>query len=236
MPDATESGRGGARVVRGGSFCRRRVAWTRYLRAAPPSVPPPDSASMRQLTLLLLAASGCAAPHRAPLQEAGLPTTILAAMQRLADAECPSPPEWPTLDGIWWRGSFGTVVAFDGRMVALRMDNPEDWPDDTKHLLVGIWSPRHRPGQPECRGDVILLGQCEGVLIGRFFPSTLGMPIPPALGDSAWVDHSTSARMRGTWPYGPEGWQLPTVPSAPGSADQNGQAVPAAQPSGPTVR
>jgi hypothetical protein len=151
---------------------------------------------MRALSFVLIAAAACAAPIRAPQLETGISASIVEEMERLAGAECPTPPEMYVMDGIWWVGSFGTVVAIDGGMVAVRRDNPSDWPADTQHLLVPISA---RGSSDGIRGDAVIVGHWDDVLIGRFFPRPYGAPDLPALGDIAWVDHSTTASMRASW-------------------------------------
>ena len=151
---------------------------------------------MRAFSFVLIAAAACAAPIRTPQLETGLSASIVEEMERLAGAECPTPPELYVLDGIWWVGSFGTVVAVDGGMVAVRRDNPKDWPADTRFLLVPIAT---RGSSAGIKGDAVIVGQCEDVLIGRFFPRPYGAPDLPALGDQAWVDHSTTSSMLDSW-------------------------------------
>ena len=153
-------------------------------------------ADMRALFLVLIATAACAAPTRTPQLATGLSASILEEMERLASAECPTPPDLYAMDGIWWVGSFGTVVAVDGGMVAVRRDNPRDWPADTKYLLVPI---SDRGSSNGIKGDAVIVGHCDDVLIGRFFPRPYGVPDLPALGDEAWVDHSTTASMRASW-------------------------------------
>src|SRR5262252_8793951 len=75
---------------------------------------------MRAFSFVLIAAAACAAPIRTPQLETGLSASIVEEMERLAGAECPTPPELYVIDGNWWVGSFGTVVAVDGGVVAVR--------------------------------------------------------------------------------------------------------------------
>lgn len=151
---------------------------------------------MRAHLLVLIATVACAAPTRTPPLVTGLSASILEEMERLASAECPTPPDLYTIDGIWWVGSFGTVVAVDGGMVAVRKDNPRDWPADTEYLLVPI---SDRASSIGILGDAVIVGHCDDVLIGRFFRRPYGVSDPPAPGDRAWVDHSTTAAMRASW-------------------------------------
>lgn len=152
--------------------------------------------SAMRAPFLLIAAAACAAPVRTPQLQDGISPSIIEEMARLADAECPTPPELYTLDGIWWVGAFGTVVAVDGATVAIRRDNPMDWPPDTQHLLMPISG---RTSNDGIKGDAVIVGQWHDLLIGRFFPNSYGVPASPALGDEAWVDHSTTAAMRASW-------------------------------------
>ena len=151
---------------------------------------------LRALSLFLIATAACAAPTRTPQLATGLSGAIVEEMERLASAECPTPPDLYEMDGIWWVGSYGTVVAVDGGMVAVRRDNPRDWPVDTQYLLVPISDRRSGNG---IKGDAVIVGHCDDVLIGRFFPRPYGAPDSPALGDEAFVDHSTTTSMRASW-------------------------------------
>lgn len=184
---------------------RERLPGLRGVRGLRPGGPMQRTASGRRsparcwpraLPAVLVAAAACMAPMRTSQREAGLSADIVAEMERLAGAECPTPPQLYVLDGIWWVGSFGTVVAVGGGMVAVRRDNPKDWPADTEHLLVPISA---RGSSDGIKGDAVIVGQWGDLLIGRFFPSPYGAPDPPALGDEAWVDHSTTASMRASW-------------------------------------
>jgi hypothetical protein len=142
------------------------------MQPAGPKRPPADRQrrlpDMRAFSLVLIAAAACAVPIRTPQLETGLSASIVEEMERLAGAECPTPPELYAIDGIWWVGSFGTVVAVDGGMVAVRRDNPRDWPADTQYLLVPI---SVRGSSNGIKGDAVIVGHCDDVLIGRFFGS-----------------------------------------------------------------
>jgi hypothetical protein len=152
---------------------------------------------MRACIFIFLAATACVS-GAPPQLEAGLSPAILGEMRLLSEAQCPAPPPIYELDGIWWVGSFGTVVAVDRAMVAIRRDNPKDWPEDTRHLLMPI-SARAGDG---IKGDAVVVGVSGALVIGRFFQRPYGSPESPAVGDEAWVDHSTSRVMRDSWQAG----------------------------------
>ena len=124
---------------------------------------------------------------------------MLPAMRRLAQAECPAPPMMYVLDGNWWVGCFGTVVAIDQGVLAVRMDDRSKWPEDVLHLLLPIADRMTNAG---IKGDGVVVGRLDDILICRYFPNPNGSKEKPALGDEAWVDHSTSLAMRASWRSG----------------------------------
>jgi hypothetical protein len=151
---------------------------------------------MRSVFPLLLVVSACAAPPKPPQMERGLPVTLVDEMRRLASADCPVPPEMYVMDMVWWVGAFATVVAVDHGMLAIRVDNPANWPGDRQHLLLPVAG---RGSYDGIKGDAVVVGQSGDLLICRFFQSVHDVQEPPAVGDRAWVDHATSREMRTAW-------------------------------------
>ena len=151
---------------------------------------------MRAVFPLLLVVAACAAPAKPSQMERGLPVTLVDEMRRLASADCPVPPEMYVMDMVWWVGAFATVVAVDQGMLAIRVDNPADWPGDRQDLLLSVAGRGSRDG---IKGDAVVVGQSGDLLICRFFQSVHDVQEPPAVGDRAWVDHATSREMRTAW-------------------------------------
>lgn len=153
---------------------------------------------MRLPLLLLFAAASCATPdtHSAP------PDPLLAELRRFENVAAPTPPELYVLDGIWWEGCFGRVVAFNRDMVAIRMENPDRWPADVLHLLLPIANNRVGSG---IKGDAVVVGRFSDVLACRYHANPLGSGEPPAVDDEAWIDFSTSYAMRHAWQKSKDG-------------------------------
>jgi hypothetical protein len=128
--------------------------------------------------------------------EPGLPVHLVAEMRRQASAACPVPPAMAELDGIWWVGAFGTVVAVEQPMVVVRPRNPTDWPRDKLHLLMRV---SDRSSNQGIKGDAVVVGNSGDLPICRFFQRPHYVQELPALGDQTWVDHSTSRAMRDEW-------------------------------------
>lgn len=147
---------------------------------------------MRLLLLLLFAGASCATTgtHTAP------PDPLLVELRRFENVAAPAPPELYVLDGIWWVGRFGRVVAFDRDMVAIRMEKPDEWPADVLHLLLPIAN--HRVGSG-IKGDAVVVGRIGDILACRYHENPLGSGEPPAVDDEAWVDFSTSFAMQRAW-------------------------------------
>lgn len=131
--------------------------------------------------------------------EPGLSAAVVAEMRRLASVECPEPPPIPVLDGVWYVGAYGTVVAVSDRMVAVRRDNPKDWLADTAHLVMSITG---RASNDGIKGDAVIVGSVDDLLVARFFQSPVGPRGGPAVGDEASVDYATSHELRASWRAG----------------------------------
>jgi hypothetical protein len=147
---------------------------------------------MRVPLLLLLAAASCATADTHPTPS----DPRIAELRRFENVTAPTPPVIPELDGIWWVGRFGEVVVFDRGMVAIRMEKPDEWPEDVLHLLLPIANGRVGSG---IKGDAVVVGRIGDVLACRYHRNPLGSGEPPAAGDEAWVDFSTSFAMQRAW-------------------------------------
>lgn len=144
---------------------------------------------MRVRLVPLLLAAACAAAPEEPQLEKGLPIAVLDEMRRHADAPCPVPPALYPLDGTWYVGSYGTVVAVDERLLAVRVDNPKDWPREKRHLLMPVSGRKPNDG---IKGDAVVVGEFGELLICRFFRRPEDADDRPVVGDEVWVDYAGS--------------------------------------------
>lgn len=156
----------------------------------------PCAAHSRTLLMLLLfPLSGCAGAPAEPTEAwRGSPLTV--QMQRLANVACPTPPIYPAIDGVWYVGCFGSVVAFEHGRVAVRANPRDPWPTDTQDLLLTICDGRIGEG---IRGDGVVVGRCDELLICRYFPSRFADHDTPAVGDEAALDQAGSRTTKASW-------------------------------------
>lgn len=83
-------------------------------------------------------------------------------------------------------------------MVAVRMEEQDGWPSDVQHLLLPI----SRDVHSGIKGDAVVVGRVDDVLICRYFASRYTKTDLPAVGDHASVDFSTSREMQESWRAG----------------------------------
>lgn len=110
---------------------------------------------------------------------------LLEAMRAQAHDYAPPPPELYKPVNGWPVFEHGVVVAIDGPMVAIRMDNPDHIPEHVLEMVMPISNPRAGEG---IRGDGVVTGRCEDLLICRFFANRLHEHARAAIGNSAYLD------------------------------------------------
>lgn len=145
---------------------------------------------------LLVALAACGVRPPAAQVADRVDASLLGEMRRLAEVPCPTPSDMPGLDGNWYVGWYGTVVAVDDAMLAVKITNPERWSSDVQSLLMTV-SDRRAHG--ESKGDAVVVGRVNDTLVCRFFPSTVGSGEAPAIGDTTTVDHAKSRELRVSW-------------------------------------
>jgi hypothetical protein len=152
---------------------------------------------MRMSSLLFLfVAVACGVLPPAPQIADGVADSLLHEMRRLADVDCPTPPEMYVLDGVWYVGWFGTVIGVADSVLAVQMDEPGMWSSDVQHLLMPVSDRQWRSG---IKGNAVVVGRVGDTLVCRYFPNMLGAKDAPRLGDRTWVDHATSRELQASW-------------------------------------
>ena len=147
---------------------------------------------------LVVMCSSCTLPPAKPRIAAGTSESIVREMRRLSIVDCPTPPAVP-VSGEWshFPALCGEVVAIDNRLLAVRMIDPSEWSSDVTHSLMEVSVPTWGGGT---KGDAIVLGRVDDVLICRFFPYVVAQGGPPALGDGTMLNHTASDHIRAAWP------------------------------------
>lgn len=136
---------------------------------------------------------------------------LLAAMRDAALQPVPKRPDLYTRSGNWVEIEFGTVVAIDLPMIAVRLRaerlqsdrHPSD--DAYLHAVVPVSAPDAVLGS-RIIGDGIAVTKIDDVLVCRYFPCPYGPCVAVGLGDDASVDQETSATLRANIANGTAEW------------------------------
>lgn len=110
--------------------------------------------------------------------------SLAAMMARLAAASCPVPCAFLPPDGIMPPECYGAIVAVAEGVVAVKMDDPSDWPPDVHHLSVMV----DRGDVPGFGGNAIVVGRIGTTMICRFFSDPACSGGPARVGDSVSAD------------------------------------------------
>ena len=153
-----------------------------------------------------IAAAGCTAPPQVQADLEMPREALLTAMRDAAAYPVPLPPQLYVLDGAFRDLEFGSVVAIDGPMIAIRLPSPD--PRDLYfHCVVPIQDRAHG-----IKGDGIVVTKCGDLLVCRYFENRFGSHLALQLGDGAWVDRVTSEALRKAVVAGTTAW-FPASPS-----------------------
>lgn len=144
---------------------------------------------MRTIPTTVLAAAlacGCATPTDRAVASAG----VHVALRQATSIQVPDPPLLYVLSGSWEDYPEGKVVAVEGSMVAIALDDPHSVPPMDEHTLLTV-----RHDDMAIKGDAIVARHFEGVLLCRYFPHPFrtAADSSPVVGDKALVDRGTSA-------------------------------------------
>ena len=133
------------------------------------------------IPLCLLAASCATGPQIHPDLH-GQSEELVAAMRVLARDYVEPPGRHSQGGGMGWPvWPYGMVVAIDGPMIAIRMNDPKEASGNVEDALMPISTPERE----DHHGHGVVAGRHGDVLICRFFPWGLDSDTPPQIGDSA---------------------------------------------------
>lgn len=113
---------------------------------------------------------------------------LLDAMRAQERDYAPPPPVLYKPFMGWPAFEHGIVVAIDGPMLAIRMNNPDKIPEHVLEMVMPISDPKVGEG---ILGDGVVTGRCADLLICRFFENRVQKRAAPAIGNSAYLDWNT---------------------------------------------